>query len=89
MRAAQLVVLAIFFLNGFALAGWFVRIPAGQERLGMGEGPLGVALLGAAVGALLSMPVAGALVSRLGSWRSPSSASPARARASPSSSRPL
>jgi hypothetical protein len=52
-------VLAVFALNGFALGGWFVRIPAVQDRLGIGEGLLGVALLGTAVGALISMTVTG------------------------------
>ncbi|HEV2094095.1 MAG TPA: MFS transporter [Rubrobacter sp.] len=61
--------LAVFALNGFALGAWFVRIPAVQDGLGIGEGLLGVALLGAAVGALLSMTVTGALISRLGSRR--------------------
>jgi MFS family permease len=65
-RAARVAVVAIFFLNGVALASWFVRIPAIQEKLGLGEGLLGVALLGAAVGALVSMPLAGALASRSG-----------------------
>jgi len=68
-RRARRAVLAVFALNGFALGGWFVRIPAVQDRLGIGEGLLGVALLGAAVGALLSMTVTGALISRLGSRR--------------------
>jgi MFS family permease len=62
-------VVAIFFLNGVALGSWFVRIPAIQEKLGLSEGLLGVALLGAAVGALVSMPLAGALASRFGSRR--------------------
>lgn len=69
LRRARWAVLAVFFLNGFALGGWFVRIPAVQDRLGIGEGLLGVALLGAAVGALLSMTVVGGLVSRFGSRR--------------------
>jgi MFS family permease len=69
LRRARRAVLAVFFINGFALGGWFVRIPAVQDRLGVGEGLLGVALLGAAVGALLSMTVTGALISRLGSRR--------------------
>jgi len=69
LQRARRAVLAVFFLNGFALGGWFVRIPAVQDRLGVGEGLLGVALLGAAVGALLSMTVTGALISRLGSRR--------------------
>ncbi len=68
-RRARRAVLAVFALNGFALGGWFVRIPAVQDRLGIGEGLLGVALLGAAVGALLSMTVTGGLISRLGSRR--------------------
>lgn len=67
LRAARLAVTGIFFLNGFVIASWFVRIPAVQERLGLGEGLLGVALLGAAVGAIAAMPATGWLVSRCGS----------------------
>ena len=69
LGSARLAVIAVFALNGFALGSWFVRIPAVQDGLGVGEGLLGVALLGAAVGALLSMTVTGALISRLGSRR--------------------
>ncbi|MEW6638435.1 MAG: MFS transporter [Actinomycetota bacterium] len=64
---ARLAVLAIFFLNGVVVASWFVRIPAVQERLGLSEGLLGVALLGSAVGAMAAMPATGFLISRLGS----------------------
>jgi MFS family permease len=66
-RAARLAVLAIFFLNGFGFASWVVRIPAIQEKLALSEGLLGLALLGLAIGSLVSMPLAGWLVSRLGS----------------------
>src|SRR5918998_663655 len=69
LRAARLAVLAIFFLSGFGFGNWAVRIPAVQERLGLGEGLLGLALLGMAVGSLVSMPLAGGLISRLGSRR--------------------
>jgi MFS family permease len=65
--AARLAVLGIFFLSGFGFASWAVRIPAVQEKLGLGEGLLGVALLGMSVGSLVSMPLAGWIVSRLGS----------------------
>ena len=65
--AARLSILGIFFLNGFGFASWVVRIPAIQDKLGLGEGLLGAALLSAAVGSLASMPLAGALVSRFGS----------------------
>ena len=67
--AARVAVLGVFFLNGFALANWFVRIPAIQQDLSLSEGLLGIALLGAAVGALVCMPLTGALVSRFGSRR--------------------
>jgi len=66
---ARLSVLAVFFFNGFAIASWFVRIPAVRNDLSLSEGLLGVALLGVAVGAMASMPVAGALASRFGSRR--------------------
>ncbi len=67
--AARVAVVGVFSVNGFVLANWFVRIPAIQQELSLGEGLLGVALLGAAVGALVCMPLTGALVSRLGSRR--------------------
>lgn len=67
--AARLAVLGVFFLNGLAVASWFVRIPAVQDDLKLSEGLLGLALLGAAVGAMVSMPLTGALSSRFGSRR--------------------
>ena len=67
--AARVAVLGVFSVNGFVLANWFVRIPAIQQKLSLGEGLLGLALLGAAVGALICMPLTGALVSRFGSRR--------------------
>lgn len=67
LTSARYAVLIVFFLNGLALGGWFARIPSVQERLGVSEGPLGIALLGAAVGALSAMPLTGWLVSRYGS----------------------
>jgi MFS family permease len=69
LRPARLAVLAVFFVNGVVIGTWVVRIPAIKERLGLGDGLLGVALLGAAVGALVAMPLVGALVSRFGSRR--------------------
>ena len=69
LRASRFAVLAVFFVNGVVIGTWLVRIPAIRERLSPGEGLLGVALLGAAVGALVAMPLVGALVSRFGSRR--------------------
>jgi len=69
LRASRLAVLGVFFVNGVVIGTWVVRIPAIKERLGLGEGLLGLALLGAAGGALVAMPLVGALVSRFGSRR--------------------
>ena len=69
LRVPRLAVLGVFFVNGVVIGTWVVRIPAIKDELGLGEGLLGVALLGAAVGALLAMPLVGALVSRFGSRR--------------------
>ncbi len=66
-RAARYAVSAIFFLTGAGSASWAVRIPATQERLGMSEGGLGIALLGLAAGAIVAMAAAGRLVARRGS----------------------
>ncbi|MDQ2665325.1 MAG: MFS transporter, partial [Gemmatimonadota bacterium] len=57
----------IFFLTGAGTANWAVRIPAVQERLGLGAGQLGIALVGVSIGAMLAMPLAGRLVARRGS----------------------
>jgi len=62
-------VLGVFFVNGFVMGTWLVRIPAIQQGLGLGEGLLGLALLGSAAGALVAMPAVGALISRFGSRR--------------------
>ena len=40
MQTARLAVLGVFFLNGFAVVSWFVRIPAVQENLTLSEGLL-------------------------------------------------
>lgn len=60
---------AVFFVNGAVLASWVPRIPDVQERLGLGEGALGVALLGVAAGALVAMPLAGRALGRVGAYR--------------------
>lgn len=65
--AARLGVSAIFFINGFAFASWVPHIPTVQARLGLSAGQLGMALLAVAAGALVAMPLAGALVARFGS----------------------
>ncbi|HEY3107695.1 MAG TPA: MFS transporter, partial [Chloroflexota bacterium] len=67
MGRARLAVLIVFLLHGLGTGMWIARIPAVQERLGLGVGALGLALLGAGIGTLVAMIPAGALVARHGS----------------------
>jgi MFS family permease len=64
---ARLGVAAVFLLNGFGYGSWVPRIAEIQDKLGASEGQLGLALLMAAIGALLAMPLAGAAAHRYGS----------------------
>lgn len=67
VQAARVAAAAIFFLNGVSVASWVVRIPDAQRALALSAGTLGLALLGAAAGALVAMPLAGRLVTKHGS----------------------
>lgn len=67
VRMARLAVVLLFFFNGTVLATWAARIPAVQSRLGLPPGQLGIALLGAAVGALIAMNISSRIAARLGS----------------------
>lgn len=64
---ARLAVSLFFLLNGFLFASWVSRIPVIQDQLGLSHGTLGVALLAGAGGAVVTMPIAGLLISRVGS----------------------
>src|SRR5919108_2009958 len=64
---ARVAVTVIFALKGVLFASFFPRLPAIQERAGIGDGALGLALLCAMLGLLLSQLGAGALVARVGS----------------------
>jgi MFS family permease len=57
----------MFFLHGLIVSTWLSRIPAVQSHLHLAPGQLGLALLGTAAGALVSMPLTGALVTKSGS----------------------
>ncbi len=64
---ARLAVSAFFFLNGLCFSSWGSRIPAIQANHGLSEAGLSALLLCIPIGALLSLPFAGWLVSRAGS----------------------
>jgi MFS family permease len=67
VRRARFAITAVFALNGSLFATFSARLPAIQERTGISEGQLGLALLCAMIGLLSVQLVAGALVSRFGS----------------------
>ena len=64
---ARLAVKTIFFLNGFAHANYYGRLPRVQDAYGIGNGTMGVVLLSTAIGAMLTMPFSGWLIIRNGS----------------------
>jgi MFS family permease len=69
LRAARIAVAYIFFANGALAGNWVVRIPALMDRLGLSVGALGFAFFAAPVAAVVAMPFAGRIVTRVGSRR--------------------
>jgi MFS family permease len=69
LRQARLAVVVAFIASGAGFASWAARIPAVKDQLGLSTGSLGIALLGPAIGAVVAMPLAGALLVRYGSRR--------------------
>lgn len=67
IKTARLAVLTIFFVNGATFASWVPHIPYVQAKLGLSEGVLGLALLGVAAGALISLVLSGWLIARFSS----------------------
>jgi len=55
-----------FFIMGVLLGGWSTRIPELKSALKMSDGTLGKALIGAAVGSLISSRIIGKLIRELG-----------------------
>lgn len=69
IHKAWLSNLGLFLIHGLVVSTWVSRIPAVQAKLHLESGMLGVALLGAAIGALIAIPIAGTLVAKHGSRR--------------------
>jgi predicted MFS family arabinose efflux permease len=66
-RSPSVAVTVIFFVNGVLFASWTAHIPQVKEALRLGDGPLGIALLGAPVGSVLAMLIVARLLPRFGS----------------------
>ena len=69
VRAARWAVLAVFVINGSYFGAWATRIPAIRDRLDLSDGQLGLGLGCVALGAIVAMPIAGAVAARAGSRR--------------------
>ena len=64
--APQIRVFAAFFLYAFSLGSIYPRLGEIQRGMGVGEGALGLALIGTATGTLVSLSFAGPLLERMG-----------------------
>lgn len=69
VRNASWATIAVFVLNGFFFASWVSRIPTVRDQLDIGPGTIGVILLVGSAGSVASLPLAGAVVIRLGTAR--------------------
>jgi fucose permease len=66
---ARAAVLTVFALNGLLMATVISRVPATRDRLDLTSGRLGLVLLAMSGGAVLALPLTGALATRLGAAR--------------------
>jgi MFS family permease len=66
-RRARLAVTILFVVHGLLFASWVVRIPDVKAQLHLTDGQLGLALLGAPIGALIGQVLVGWLLPRWGS----------------------
>ncbi|GHA22723.1 MFS transporter [Devosia pacifica] len=63
-------VFAAFFIYSFCLGSLYPRLPAIQTAMGVGEGGLGLALVGSAIGTLISLTFATPILDKVGYRRS-------------------
>ncbi|MEX1181509.1 MAG: MFS transporter [Cucumibacter sp.] len=69
VRRARIAVSADFLLFGMCLALWYVHIPLVVARLELEPAVLGLLLIGPGIAGLIAQPLAGLLISRIGSRR--------------------
>ncbi|MEU5878562.1 MFS transporter [Spirillospora sp. NPDC047279] len=67
LRRARVAVTVAFAVHGMISVAWAARIPQIKEHLGLSEGALGVAMLGAPLGVVAAVRFAGRIVERWGS----------------------
>jgi fucose permease len=69
VRWPRIAVTAVFAVHGLLFASWTAHIPGVKAHLGLTDGMLGFALLGAPVGSVTAMIAASWLLPRVGSRR--------------------
>ncbi|MCP3803641.1 MFS transporter [Allokutzneria sp. A3M-2-11 16] len=67
VRTARRATSLVFGMHAGLFAAWTPHIPLVKERLAVGDGVLGLLLLGAPIGALLAILAAGPMIARWGS----------------------
>ncbi len=63
----RIAVASVFFLHGLNFSSWAARIPDIQLKLGLSEAALGGVLLVLPIGSLVSLPISGVIIDKLGS----------------------
>ncbi|MFL6415009.1 MAG: MFS transporter [Bryobacteraceae bacterium] len=69
VRKAWWGVVVLFLVHGLVVSTWISRIPAIQTKLQLSNAVLGLTLLSSAIGAVVTIPGVGYLISRFGSRR--------------------
>ena len=68
-RWPRVAVTAVFLAHGLLFASWTAHIPHVMRHLGLNDGTLGIALLGAPVGSIVAMLSSSYLLPKIGSRR--------------------
>jgi len=67
--ATRIAITVVFVVHGLLFASWTAHIPHVKQSLGLNDGALGLALVGAPVGSIAAMCLAAMLLPRFGSRR--------------------
>jgi len=67
---ARTATFGVFFVNGAVIGTWVAHIPWTQDRFDLSESTLGLVLLTMSIGVIVTLPIMGQAIVRLGSARS-------------------
>lgn len=66
MITARIAVSSLFFINGMLIGNWAPQIPEFANRLGIDESQMGLMIALFGFGSLISMPITGIIITKLG-----------------------